>query len=225
MRWFLPVLVVLGIGAGVLFFNAERFGAVPDKAQPSDSPARPAGEPSASARSPGSPLPAPTPGTGNVPSNRKRFALMFAEPDGRGLRPEPRVLPRPSTLRASIRQLLEALIEGSRTGLGETLPRSTRVLEIFLDGQGTVYVDFSKEISTDHPGGVWAEVETVASVVQTLTVNFESIRKVAFLMEGKTVETLAGHVDIRRPLTRLDARAMPVAEEVRSLSPRQPAKP
>ncbi len=63
------------------------------------------------------------------------------------------------------------------------------------------------------------------SVVQTLTVNFEALRKVAFLIEGKTVETLAGHVDVRTPLTRLDTRAFPMGEESLLPTAPQPSKP
>ncbi len=74
-------------------------------------------------------------------------------------------------------------------------------------------------------GGVWAEATAVASVVQTLTVNFEALRKVAFLIEGKTVETLAGHVDVRTPLTRLDTRAFPMGEESLLPAAPQPSKP
>ena len=208
MRWFLPLLIVLGLAAGVIFFSAEWIEFPFSKARP-----------------PGPPPPATAPETARVPSNRKRFTFFFVEPDGGGLRPEARDLPRPSTLRASIRQLLEELIRGSRTGLVETLPRSSRVLEIFLDGQGTVYVDFSREVASDHPGGVWAEAAAVASVVQTLTVNFEALRKVAFLIEGKTVETLAGHVDVRTPLTRLDTRAFSMGEESPLPAAPQPSKP
>ncbi len=191
MRWFLPILIVLGIGAGIIFSNVERVGTPPQRTSDTPSPAR----------------------TASTLKSRKRYVLIFAVKGDRGLRPEPRDLPRPRTLRESIRLVLEELILGSRTGLVSTLPRTSRVLEIFLDGQGTVYVDFSKEISTEHPGGVWTESATVASVVQTLTSNFESVRRVTFLIEGRTAETLTGHIDIRRPLSRLDTRFFPQADE------------
>lgn len=213
MRWFLPLLVVLGIGAGIIFFNAKRIDLPPVQTPTAN---RPSGETAAPPPPSGETAPAKAP----VIPNRKRFILLFAKPSGNGLRPEPRDLVRPPTLRAAIRRVLDELIQGPRTGLVETLPPSTRVLEVFLDGQGTVYADFSKELSTAHPGGVWTEASTVASIVQTLTVNFEAIQKVAILVEGKNVETLAGHVDIWRPLTRLDTRSFLLAGEAPPSNPK-----
>ena len=209
MRWFLPLLIVLGIGAGIIVFNVESVRTPPGRTPGTPSPANPSPS-SATSDIPRTSSPARTAST---LKSRKRYVLFFAVKGDRGLRLEPRDLPRPRTLRESIRLVLEELILGSRTGLVETLPRTSKVLEIFLDGQGTVYVDFSKDISTDHPGGVWTESVTVASVVQTLTFNFESVRKVAFLIEGKTAETLTGHIDIQRPLSRLDTSFFPQVDE------------
>lgn len=213
MRWVLVLLAIVGVGVGIIFFNAEQIDSPADRTTTAK---RPPGETAA-------PTPSPAKSAPETPTllpARSRFTLFFASPDGRGLKPEPRDVPRRLTLRTTIWQVLEELIQGPRAGLVETLPRATRILEIFLDGQGTAYIDFSKEISTAHPGGGWAEASTVASIVQTLTVNFEAIRKVAILIEGKSVETLAGHVDIRRPLTRLDIRPFLLAAGAPSSPPR-----
>lgn len=45
------------------------------------------------------------------------------------------------------------------------------------------------------------EALAVAAIVNTLT-EFPQIRQVQILVEGKQVESLAGHVDVSRPLTR-----------------------
>ncbi|MBI2881822.1 MAG: GerMN domain-containing protein [Candidatus Tectomicrobia bacterium] len=193
MRWIWPALIALGVGVGILFFNVERVDREPGRPAVETPPPGQVAPPTGPERAPASP-------------KRRRFVLLFAATDGEGLRPEPRELREPPALHDAVRQVLDELIQGPRAGLVETLPRGVRILEVFLDGQGTAYVDFSKELSTAHPGGAWAEALTVASIVQTLTANFEAIQKVAILVEGKSVETLAGHVDIRRPLTRLDTR-------------------
>ena len=197
MRWILPILIILGIGAGIIFSNIEKVN-IPSQLK-SNMLSRITGAQS---------KPTPYDQKTLVPKNRKQYLLTFAAQDGSRLHAETRELSRPRTLRESVRLVLEELIRGSRTGLVQTLPRTSKILEVFLDGQGTVYVDFSKEISTEHPGGVWTESITVASVVQTLTANFQSIRRVAFLVGGKTQETLAGHIDIRRPVSRFDARLL-----------------
>jgi hypothetical protein len=41
---------------------------------------------------------------------------------------------------------------------------------------------------------------TVFAVVNTLTYNFKSIKRVFILIDGSEKETLAGHIDLSRPL-------------------------
>jgi spore germination protein GerM len=74
------------------------------------------------------------------------------------------------------------------------------IREVFIDDQGTAYIDFSQELSQGHPGGPWAEMLTLRSIMQTVMTNVPEIKRVQMLIEGREVETLAGHVDIRRPL-------------------------
>jgi hypothetical protein len=52
----------------------------------------------------------------------------------------------------------------------------------------------------EHPGGAWTEVLAVYSLVNTLVENFSDVKQVQILIDGNESETLAGHVDISRPL-------------------------
>lgn len=61
-------------------------------------------------------------------------------------------------------------------------------------------VNFSKEIQTIK-GGSLQELLIVGSIVNTLT-EFNEIKKVQILIEGKRVETLLGHMDLSAPLER-----------------------
>ena len=73
--------------------------------------------------------------------------------------------------------------------------------EVFLDEKGCAYVDFSRAISEKHLGGTSGELATIASIVNTLAANFpEEIRKVRILIDGKEARTIAGHIDISRPI-------------------------
>ena len=51
-------------------------------------------------------------------------------------------------------------------------------------------------------GGSLDEIFTVYSIVNTLTDNLPAIAAVQLLVDGHQVDTLAGHVDVRRPLRR-----------------------
>ena len=61
-------------------------------------------------------------------------------------------------------------------------------------------MDLSAEASRAHRGGALDEIFTVYSIVNTLTDNLPAIVAVQLLVDGHQVDTLAGHVDVRRPL-------------------------
>jgi len=52
----------------------------------------------------------------------------------------------------------------------------------------------------EHPGGSAAELLTVYAVVHAVTANLPTIQRVQILIDGREADTLAGHVDLRRPL-------------------------
>jgi spore germination protein GerM len=103
------------------------------------------------------------------------------------------------------RRLMEALVAPiDQTAIGKSLlqaiPADTKLRTLFITDTGDAYVDFSPELSSKHPGGSLSELLTVYAIVDTLTVNLPAIVRVQILVDGKEVDTLAGHVDLRRPL-------------------------
>ena len=57
-------------------------------------------------------------------------------------------------------------------------------------------------ISAAHPGGSLTELLTVQAIVNAVTANLPAVQRVQILVDGKEVDTIAGHVDIRQPLVR-----------------------
>ena len=55
---------------------------------------------------------------------------------------------------------------------------------------------------TAHPGGSMNELLTIYTLVDALVVNLPAVTVVQLLVDGKELDTLAGHVDLRRPLTK-----------------------
>ena len=53
-----------------------------------------------------------------------------------------------------------------------------------------------------HTGGSLDEALAVFALVNALTVNLPDITAVQILIDGKEVDTLAGHIDLRHPLRR-----------------------
>ena len=65
---------------------------------------------------------------------------------------------------------------------------------------GAAYVDFTAALRANHPGGSLNEILTVYAIVSSLTANLPAITAVQILIDGHEADTLAGHVDLRRPL-------------------------
>lgn len=98
------------------------------------------------------------------------------------------------------RRILEVQLGPPPDGLVSAIPEGTRLKELFLSADGKAYVDLSREISTNHHGGSLDELLTVYTIVNALTENLTAVTEVQILVDGREVDTLAGHVDLRRPL-------------------------
>jgi germination protein M len=104
-----------------------------------------------------------------------------------------------------IKQSILELIKGpNNQELTKTIPDQTKLREVYLaineKNQIIVYVDFSQEISSNHPGGSTLELLTIYSIVSTIIDNFEEVYAVQILINGCEKDTLAGHIDISKPL-------------------------
>jgi hypothetical protein len=78
----------------------------------------------------------------------------------------------------------------------------TKLRAVFISETGQAYVDLSKDVSSAHTGGTLDEMLTIYTLVNALTENLPAITAVQLLVDGKEVETLAGHVNLRRPLAK-----------------------
>ncbi|PYQ68737.1 MAG: hypothetical protein DMG04_30860 [Acidobacteria bacterium] len=80
------------------------------------------------------------------------------------------------------------------------VPPGTTLRALFISDRGDAYVDFSRDMIAAHPGGSTTELLTVYTIVNALTENLPAVHAVQLLVDGKEVDTIAGHVDLRRPL-------------------------
>ena len=96
--------------------------------------------------------------------------------------------------------LMQELIKGPNRRGFRTLPEETAVRAAVLREGGALTVDFSSELRDRHPGGSSAELLTVFSIVNTLAGNIPAVRTVQITIQGRPVDTIAGHIDCARPL-------------------------
>lgn len=134
------------------------------------------------------------------PEQPRRAVHLFFVGEGGTLVEEERLIsPRP-TVAEEAKEVLTELIRGPVADHFPTIPEGTKLLALFIDMEGTAYVDFDLTLQVDHPGGSLGELLTVYSIVDTLGLNFSEIKLVQILMEGEETPTLTGHLDLRRPL-------------------------
>jgi hypothetical protein len=173
---------------------------------------------------PGTEPPAPAAEASPVAARRISVRLYFEAPDREGLLPEEREIAFSSDLAVQLRTVVEELAKGSTTGLLSTLPAGTRVLDVFVHAGGVAYVDLSGEVASGLPGGSRAERLTVFSLVDSIVQNFPSTSRVRLLVDGHEVSSLAGHIDLSRPLA-ADLTVLATEAPVAAASPQAPAPP
>lgn len=132
-------------------------------------------------------------------ARRISVRLYFEDPESDGLLSEEREIAFSDDLSVQLRTLVQELVQGPSGPLLPTLPPQTRVMEVFTTARGVAYVNLSAEAAL-LPGGSKSELLTVYSLVNSLVVNFPAVTRVQILLEDRMVTSLAGHVDLSRPL-------------------------
>jgi hypothetical protein len=133
-------------------------------------------------------------------ARRIKATLHYVSPDGLRLTASERDVLYAEGVPEQARRIVEALLEPPPDGLISAIPPGTTLRGVFVGERGDAYVDFDGSLRTNHPGGSASEILTVYAIVSALTVNLPAITSVQILLDGHEVDTLAGHVDLRRPL-------------------------
>jgi hypothetical protein len=134
------------------------------------------------------------------PARKITATLFYISEDGLRLVSVKREVPFGANTGEQARRILEEALKPAPVPYVNAVPQGTTLRAVFVTGRGDAYVDLSREVADKHPGGSLDELFTVYTVVNALTVNLPAITAVQILVDGKEVDTLAGHVDMRRPL-------------------------
>lgn len=180
-------VVWLGLLMGMLLFAGCATPAAPVNPQPND------------IKNNNSIIVQPKPETPVGPSvDKMQLTIYFPTKDALHLQPEVKILEYNDH---PARTAIELLIKGSQNKeLVTIFPANTKLRSIKIK-DNIAYVDFDAALLKTQYGGSSSERLLVAAVVNTLT-EFENIEKVQFLVQGKIVETIWGHMDVSEPLSR-----------------------
>jgi hypothetical protein len=131
--------------------------------------------------------------------DKQEVTLFFSDANERFLVPEKRFVPKESEPDAQAKEIVQALLSGSKTGLTNTFPEKAELQGVTREGEDTLLVSFRESLVTNHPGGSAAEMATVYSLTNTLTTNLPEIKRIKILIGGKPKESLKGHIGLRQP--------------------------
>jgi spore germination protein GerM len=146
----------------------------------------------------------PRPATGEPeqePLGRATVTVYFPSATSDGLAGEAREIFATPLPGDRAKQILSDLISGPTTEAAlPALPAGTRLRQVYVLQDGTAYADFSSELIAGIGGGSADEIQSVYAIVNSIALNVPEIVRVGILVEGRPCETLAGHLDLRRPL-------------------------
>ena len=128
--------------------------------------------------------------------------LYYGTPDGQALAAVKREVALGEGPREQGRQILMSELEDAPAPYLSLVPRGTTLRAFYITDRGDAFVDLSAEASTLHAGGSTLELLTVYAIVNAVTANLSSVERVQILIDGRQADTLAGHVDLRRPFER-----------------------
>jgi hypothetical protein len=173
--WALVVLVVAGALGAAAYFVPRWLAATAEPPAPAEAP--------------------PPAATRHI-----KATIFYVSEDGLRLVPVQREVPFGDGVLEQARRIVEAQLEPAKAPMISAMPPGTTLRAVYVSERGEAYVDLSAEVASAHPGGALNELLTVYSIVNVLTTNLPAVTGVQILVDGHEVDTLAGHVDLRRPL-------------------------
>jgi hypothetical protein len=134
------------------------------------------------------------------PGRKIKARLFYVSEDGKKLRSVERDVAFGEGTVEQAKAIVTEQLAPVEPPLLSAVPSGTRLRALFVSARGEAFVDVSPEIAASHPGGSMHELLTVYTIVHALTVNLPAITSVQVLIDGREVDTLAGHVDLRGPI-------------------------
>jgi len=124
--------------------------------------------------------------------------IYFSDPQERFLMSEKRYVIKENDAAAQTKEIVKALLEGSKAGLVNTFPAGVVLIDVKVGDTGIAFVNFSKNLIKKYQGGSTAEMATIYSLINSITQNIPSIKKVKILVEGKELSSIKGHISTQK---------------------------
>ena len=137
-----------------------------------------------------------------TPERKITATFFYVAEDGVSLVPVQREVTFGEPVSEQARHIIQAQIAVPPAPHVSAIPQGTRLRAVYVSEHGDAFVDVTGDASRNHTGGALDELFAVYAIVNALTVNLPAINRVQILVDGREVDTLAGHVDLRQPLAK-----------------------
>jgi hypothetical protein len=79
-------------------------------------------------------------------------------------------------------------------------PYNGRLLDLYLDRDGTIYIDLDDGIKKTFKGDASEELNIVAGLYRGIRPALPDLKAMKILIQGREAESLGGHINILRPI-------------------------
>ncbi len=79
-------------------------------------------------------------------------------------------------------------------------PYNVRLLDLYMDNEGVIYIDFGEEIKRNFSGGAIEELKLIAGLYKGVKAAVPGCTALKILIQGSEAESFGGHIDISKPI-------------------------
>ena len=144
---------------------------------------------------------------------RQLAIIWFSDQQELLLVGEKRYIIKETNAAAQAKEVVQALLEGSKEKNINTFPAGVTLRDVKIDEAGIAYVNFTSSLTKLHPGSSSTEMASINSLTNTLTQNVPQIKKVKILVEGNELATIKGHISTSKAFLPNPDLIVPLKEE------------
>jgi len=138
-----------------------------------------------------------------IEENKLEYIFYYPSPEGKLIEEKRQILKR-KKIKDQIKSIIKELFNGPKVDHSEQLlnpfSKNLKLNNFYLVNNTILVLDVSREIHTNLLGGSKDEILTIYSIVNTICSNFEFIKAVQLIVDGREMETLSGHIYVSYPL-------------------------
>jgi hypothetical protein len=79
-------------------------------------------------------------------------------------------------------------------------PYKVRLLDLYMDNEGVIYIDLGEEIKRNFSGGAIDELKLITGLYKGVKAAVPGCTALKLLIQGSEAESFGGHIDISGPI-------------------------